>query len=257
MAWKEVTVGNSSGMINWSGDGEPNVSNKLSISNAYVVNIPSIEGGEGTIISDGVTANSLIDGSKTNNAYFIMNSTSYPVQMITNRNGISIDLSNNKLVSKIFLYVTIVTGSELGPNTFYIMTSNDGLNWVFKEFVESIDVSFDVSNLASGYGVIGVSLTTPLFSRYIAIRTLTNLDITNTSSDYIREIECYSPNGLFGSEGDEYRDNLTGKKYKKINNEWLLIYTPQQIPAHIVGDSPLPPSAVGLPVGSLYFVKSS
>lgn len=256
MAWKEINISNSSGMTNWSGDGPPNVSTQLTPLHTYVVNVP-IDGGEGTIISSGITGDTLKDGIKTSNAYYTYNSISYPVQMLSDGNGIAMEFSNNQLIEKLFIFTPAVNGSTINTNTFYIMISNDLTNWSLKETIISSNVSFDLSNLASGYGVINIILSTPLLTKYIYVRSLNNLDITNTSADYIREFECYSPNGSFGAEGDEYRDNLNGKKYKKINNEWVLIFTPQQIPAHIVGNSPSPPSAIGLAEGSLYFVRSN
>lgn len=250
MAWKEIAGTNNNRI--WAGEGLPNIEQLLIANRGFYINIPDIVSGIGTIISyDSLLPYTLRDDNLLQYVYYL-DGTSYPFLLLADGHCIGLEFTNIQLINKIKLYTAVNTGSVINTNTFYIMSSVDGVNWNTKDTISSDNIIFE--NMTT-YGIINFNLSEPISTRYVVIRSLNNFSITNTNP-YLRELRCYSPDGNFGIESDEYRDNLTGKVYKKINNIWDLIYTPTPIPAHLIGSSVTPPSGVGLPVGSLYFKRS-
>lgn len=250
MAWKIMS---SSSYKYWIGNGPPDIQTLLSSYRGLILNIPSVDGGNSSLITyDTYLTYRLRDGNYNNHVFYLIEGTSYPVVLSSTGNCVGLEFESVELISEIKLYTSVAGSNVLGSNTFFIMTSNDGTTWSVSSVIDYTDVILE--NYTT-YSVLTFQLPEPIQTKFITVRSLNDLDIININGEYIREMEVYSPDGNFGVEGDTYKNYSTGKIYKKINNNWVLVFTPQPIPAHILGDSAIPPSGAGLPDGSIYFIK--
>lgn len=253
MAWKTIVPVTNPASYQWNGSGLPDVQTLLVPTRGLFINIPSASGGVSTFIADDLnTIEKLRDGDITSYMYYTVEGTTYPVLFSNTGNSIGLQFTTTELIGSIKIYTAGSTNGVLGANTFYVLASNDGTNWYHIETMLHTDVVFETFPT---YSVITFLLTQPIHSKYIAVRALNALDVTTVNGEYIREMEVFTPDGNFGTEGDVYENNETGKKYKKINNSWQLVFTPTPVPVHMVGDTPILPSGVGLPDGSIYFVR--
>ena len=250
MTWKTMSA---SSYKHWIGSGPPDIQSMLTPTRGLILNIPSITGGISTLISDDTALpRKLTDGVYDQYVYYSIEGTSYPLILTSTGNGPGLEFNNVELISELKLYTVSIGSYVISSNTFYILTSLDGINWEAKN---SFSVGDVIVETIGTYSILTFKLSEPVYGKYVAIRSLNDFDVSNINGEYVRELEAYSQDGNFGSEGDTYKNYLTGKEYKKINGGWGLVFTPQEIPVHIVGDSATPPSGAGLPDGSIYFVK--
>lgn len=251
MAWKEMTV-SSAGNTFWVNEGLPEVETKITATRGLYVNIPSIEGGVGTILNyDTDNIYKLSDGNYIND---IIYDTNKYYQITETGNGVCLELKYTATIRKIKLYVSGAIGeNDISSNTFNFMTSTNGVDWVKNQ---SMLTSEGIYEEFSNYSSITFILPENITAKFLAIRTTTTM-LLGAVIGRVRELELFTPAESFGDTNHIYQDYLTGRLYKKINNAWVTTYVPPEVLVNIIGTSAIPPSAAGIPIGSLYTVRES
>ena len=255
MAWKEIegsapSSGYNNYIINY---GEPGISSKIVPIRGFLVSIPSVDGGEGTVLSyDTTLPYNLNDDDYINNVVY--NSTNYYVLYPDNGRSIGLELKYVSIFDKIIIYLNGYTGTTLNTNTFYIMTSFDGINWTPNRSIPSSEVTYETF---TDYARIIINLDPVVQTQYLAIRALERLSFYTGGSNpdaRIRELNIFTPENI-GLANDIYKDYETNKEYKKINGSWVVNFIPPDYPINIIGNSMIPPSAANVSIGSLYIVR--
>jgi len=252
MAWKDVPVGSTVNNKLWVTDGIPGVKTKIIPNRGFHTNIPSIDGGVGTILNyDDTIVTKLSDDDILTDVVYSGNYYT----LTTTGNAVGLELTHPSILNSIDIYVNGTTGATILSNTFHILTSIDGANW---SRVESIASSVLSLTCEANYGSVTIPLSTSIISKFVAIRSATDFILFDGSNRIarIREIRLFTPEEI-GVEGDIATNRATGNMYEKINGLWQLTYTAPEIPQHLVGSSMTPPSAVGRPIGSFYIVQNS
>jgi len=252
MAWKDVPVGSTVNNKLWVIDGTPGIKTKIIPNRGFHTNIPSIDGGVGTILNyDDTIVTRLSDDNILTDVIYSGNYYT----LTTTGNAVGLELTHSSILNSIDIYVNATTGNTISSNTFHILTSMDGVNWNRIESIASSTISFTCE---ANYGSLTIPLSTPVISKFVAVRSATDFLLFDGSNRiaHTREIQLFTPEE-FGINGDTATNRATGNMYEKINGLWQLTYTSPEIPQHLVGSSVTPPSAVGRPIGSFYIVQNS
>lgn len=252
MVWKDVPVGSSTNNKLWVNDGPPGERTSVSITRGFHVNIPTIDGGIGTILNyDNTIVTRLNDNNLATDVYY---DSSY-YTLTSTGNGVGLEFSTINRISSIELYVNGSTGATVPANTLHVLVSTDGITWTRIESFATNVVSYinDVN-----YGYFTINLTSPIDTKYIAVRSTNTFYIFNAGNIVVklREFKAFTPIDI-GVDDDTYIHRSTGNIYTKKNNIWNLTYTAPEIPRHLVGESVTPPSGAGIPIGSIYIVKQT
>lgn len=252
MAWKDVPVGASTNNRMWINDGPPGVQTSVSVTRGFHVNIPTIDGGIGTILNyDNTVATRLNDNILTTDVYYSGNYYT----LTTAGDAVGLEFSSINRISSIELYVNGFTGATVPANTLHVLTSTDGITWTRVESFATGVISY-VNE--TNYGVFTINLTAPIDTKYIAVRATTTFYIYNYGNINVRlrEFKALTPIDI-GIDDDTYIHRSTGNMYTKKDGVWDITYTAPEIPRHLVGESVTPPSGAGIPIGSFYIVKQT
>lgn len=249
MAWKEI-VATSTANNFWINEGLPEVETKITPIRGFLINIPTVDGGVGTILNyDNYNTYTLRDGNYTSNIVYNINDY---YNLTDVGDSVGLELKYVSSFNKIKFYYNGYTGApNVNENTFNFLVSNDGINWTKDRSMLTSQATIEKF---TDYGCITFSFNTNIITKFIAIRTTLSL-LVGVSLLRVRELELYTPSQPFGNDKDIYQDYLTGKQYKKINGEWIKVYVPPEVPTVTIGASAIPPSAVGVPIGSFYVVR--
>lgn len=252
MSWK--TLVDAGGSVNnkfWLNEGPPGNKNQIAPLRGFHVNIPSISGGVGTVLNyDSTISNKLTDNNLTADLLYSGNYYTFSVA----GDGVGIELNYPCYVESIELYINGSTGATLVSNTLHVMVSVDGINW---EVIKSVNTSALVFINDTNYGYFTIDLPPMTSTKFIAVRSTADFYLNNSGNYLVRarEFKIFTPEEI-GINEDVYQDRLTGRLYEKRNGVWVLTYTPPEIPRHLVGTSMVPPSGSGIPLGSIYIVKT-
>lgn len=247
-----LVTGVTGGNKNWINEGVPEIKTLLSANRGVYFSVPSIDGGEANILNYDSTANATLSDTYLNVPITYTGTNYYSLNYI----GASVGLELNYIdyIKDIELYFDAPDESTISAITFYVMSSEDGITWTPVQSFTQGDI---VSTMFGTYRRYRFSLSEILRSRFVSIcsggvfRYLLNSTYYNC---HISELHVFSPEVSFGSEDDTYKDRLTGHNYQKINNIWEKTFSFPEIPQSSIGTSAVPPSAVGKPNGSMYFV---